>query len=277
MALSKKQVENAAFEAEDVTAGAAATVETKDVKKDEAAAVSAAPATAEATAEAPATAPAADDAPTEATGTAVVEKKDSPLALKTGVAAVMQKNVYSGFKDSFTIEHDSVPRIKAEQGEMVMATEDETSLGKHFTLDLLSYQEHWVATPGDNDADIEFVKYSDDGVTSNDGVNLLEHVKALKEVHNYTNAKIQHRFRVVGELISVDSTDPEALGLIGSLVQVDLPESGRRSFNSHALQASFKVAKGRAKVEDVARLKFTASKAKSTKNEVYTKTDVSAG
>ena len=75
---------------------------------------------------------------------------------------------------------------------------------------------------------------------------------------------------IVGEFIS--STGKVASDRTGELVQMDLPESGRRSFNTYQLQASYAVAKGRKTADEAGLLTIKAVKEKSKTGEIYTKT-----
>ena len=248
-------VDNSAFEDMDSNEGAEGTVESQ-------AAEAAAPA------EAPAAAPAVEAAPA----------KTSALAAQSGgraltSATVMKQNVLSGLKDAFHISFDAVPRVKAEQGDLLLV-DPEVSLGTHVVLEVVSYQDRWVASPGDNKAPIELVKFSDNEHTADDGTNLDEHVRNLHDM-GYSKAKKQQRLVVVGELIAVKSTEESAQDLIGSLVQIDLPDSGRRSFQGHMLQVSFKVAKGRLASDQAAKMQFTATKERSKQGDAYTKITVS--
>lgn len=203
--------------------------------------------------------------------------KTSALAVPQGgraltSAAVVKGNVLSGLKDAFHVTFDAVPRVKAEQGEMV-AADDEVSLGRWVEVEVMSYQDQWVASPGDNKAPVELVKFSDNAHTTEDGTDLDEHVRNLV-AQGYKNAKKQQRLVVVGELVAVASDDDAAKAKVGGLVQINLPDSGRRSFNGHTLQASFQVAKGRKTQEEAAGMRFTATKEKSKSGDSYTKTTV---
>ena len=246
-------VDNSAFEDMDGNEGTEGTVESQ-AATDEAAAADAAPA--------------AEAAPA----------KTSALAAQSGgraltSATVMKQNVLSGLKDAFHISFDAVPRVKAEQGDLLLV-DPEISLGTHVVLEVVSYQDRWVASPGDNKAPIELVKFSDNEHTADDGTDLNEHVRMLQE-QGYGKAKKQQRLVVVGELLAVKSTAEDAQDLIGSLVQIDLPDSGRRSFQGHVLQVSFKVAKGRLDGAEAARMQFTATKERSKQGDAYTKITVS--
>lgn len=183
----------------------------------------------------------------------------------TTASAVMKTNVISGLKDAFRVEFDSLPAIGASQGTFNLKADD-TDIGNQISIQLLSYQESWVASPNDTKADVELVKYSDDGVTSRDGINLLAHVEDLK-AQGYGKAKINHRNVLVGELLSTSIECDK----VGELVMIDLPDSGRRAFNTYTLQASYAVAKGRKTAEEAAVLTLKAVPEKTKSGEKYTK------
>lgn len=204
------------------------------------------------------------EAPVAATQVAV----QAPRALaKPNAKSIVTQNVLSGSKDAFHIEWDSVPRISAEQGAFIVKTDSGAELGDTLVMELTSYQDRWVASPGDIDADIELVRWSDDGIESADGTNLKEHVKDLI-AQGWPKAKIAHRCVVVGELVS---TAKGGDTLLEQLVQIDLPESGRKSFQAYQLQASWAVGKGRKTVEQAAMLNLKAVKDKTKDGKSYTK------
>lgn len=179
--------------------------------------------------------------------------------------SVVKMNVISALKDTFRVEFDSLPGIGASQGTFNLKADD-TDIGAEISIQLLSYQESWVASPNDTKADVELVKYSDDGVTSRDGINLLAHVEDLK-AQGYGKAKIAHRVILVGELLATAKDCDK----VGELVMVDLPDSGRRAFNTYVLQASYAVAKGRKTTEEAAILKLKAVPEKTKSGEKFTK------
>ena len=205
---------------------------------------------------------------TTTTTTEVAIARTSALA-NPSATSVMSANVISGLKDAFRVEFDSLPAIGASQGTFNLKADD-TDLGAEVKIQLMSYQSSWVASPNDTKADVELVKYSDDGITSRDGINLLAHVEDLK-TQGYSKAKIAHRVVLVGELL--ESKIP--CDNVGELVMVDLPDSGRRAFNSYTLQASYAVAKGRKSAEDAAILTLKAVPEKTKSGEKYTKVAIS--
>ncbi len=203
------------------------------------------------------------------TSTAVAAAPAKTALVKTTAKAVALQNVLSDMKDAFRVEFDSLPRMIAEQGSMVMK-EGAVELGTWVKLKMLSYQDSWVCSPNDNKAPKELVKFSEDGKVDRDGLSLHDHLMSLRE-QGYTKAKISHRLVVVGELLETANGE----GPLEDLVQIDLSDTGRKSFNTYTLQASYKVAKGKFDAEDATILKMTAAKARSANNEVYTKVDVS--
>ena len=180
------------------------------------------------------------------------------------------KNVLLDNKDLFRIDWDSLPRISAEQGEFLFKDDTNEELGPNIELKLVSYQDNYVASPGDNKAPIDLVKWSPDGITAQDGTDMKAHIEFLKE-EGYSKARISHRQVTVCELLTVGGKVHERSE---DLVQLDLPESGRRSFNTHNLQASYKVSKGSITEEQAAMMQLAAVKMKTKAGESYTKISI---
>ena len=217
-------------------------------------------------AEATAPAAAAAEPAKEAPSTALAAAPPPASRAVSTAASVISKNVLSGLKDAFHVDFDSLPSIAANQGSFAF-TDSEQELGTEIVVQLMSYQDSWVASPNDTKADKELVKYSEDGVTAKDGTNLLAHVTDLKE-QGFSKAKLAHRCVLVGELIKAGV---EGIDRVGELVQIDMPESGRCGFNTFTLQASYAVAKGRKSVDQAATLTLRAVKEKTKAGEQYTK------
>lgn len=187
----------------------------------------------------------------------------------TTASAVMKANVISGLQDAFRVEFDSLPAVGASLGTFVRKA-DETDLGNELKLQLISYQESWVASPNDTKADVELVKYADNAKTARDGTDLAAHVEDLK-AQGYSKAKINHRVILVGELLEA----PKDASMVGDLVMVDLPDTGRRSFQTYTLQASYAVAKKRKTEEETTILTLKAVNDKTKAGEKYTKVVIS--
>ena len=213
-----------------------------------------------------------------ATATAAVDTSEAPKTTAlaaagtralTTASSVMKANIISGLQDAFRVEYDSLPAVGASLGTFVRKA-DETDLGPELKLQLLSYQESWVASPNDTKADVELVKYADNSKTARDGTDLAAHVEDLK-AQGYGKAKINHRVILVGELLEAPKDD----SMVGDLIMVDLPDSGRRSFNTFTLQASYAVAKGRKSAEEATILTLKAVNDKTKSGEKYTKVVIS--
>lgn len=197
--------------------------------------------------------------------TAVAVNAGTSALARPTASAVMKVNVVSGMKDAFRVEYDSLPGIGAAPGSFVLKDGD-IEIGAEITLQLMSYQESWVASPNDSKAPVELVRYSDDGKVDRDGNDLAAHVEDLKD-QGYSKAKIGHRVILVGELIATE----QPCDHIEQLVMVDLPDSGRRAFNSYTLQASYAVAKGRKTEEEAATLRLEVTTGKTKNGEKYPK------
>ena len=247
MALNKANATAATFEAEDETLDQAADTGTAEAV------------TVEATDGAVATSEAPKTTALAAAGTRAL----------TTASSVMKANIISGLQDAFRVEYDSLPAVGASLGTFVRKA-DETDLGPELKLQLISYQESWVASPNDTKADVELVKYADNSKTARDGTDLAAHVEDLK-AQGYGKAKINHRVILVGELLEASKDD----SMVGDLIMVDLPDSGRRSFNTFTLQASYAVAKGRKSAEEATILTLKAVNDKTKSGEKYTKVVIS--
>jgi hypothetical protein len=247
MALNKANATAATFEAEDETLDQAADTGTAEAV------------TVEATDGAVATSEAPKTTALAAAGTRAL----------TTASSVMKANIISGLQDAFRVEYDSLPAVGASLGTFVRKA-DETDLGPELKLQLISYQESWVASPNDTKADVELVKYADNSKTARDGTDLAAHVEDLK-AQGYGKAKINHRVILVGELLEASKDD----SMVGDLIMVDLPDSGRRSFQTYTLQASYAVAKGRKSAEEATILTLKAVNDKTKSGEKYTKVVIS--
>jgi hypothetical protein len=193
----------------------------------------------------------------------------------TAVGSVKVASVVSVFKDlerALEVDWDSLPRVAANQGSFYLK-EDDVNIGDEITLSLMSYQPTWCCSPNDTDADNKLVKYGDNDTTAQDGTNFAEHLKFLKD-EGFDKAKLSHRMTLVGELVSVTGKGGAGEEMVGNLVQIDMSESGRKSFNTHSIQSTFAVSRGRKTAEQAAVLKLTAVVVKEPGRQ-YTKVVVS--
>lgn len=144
---------------------------------------------------------------------------------------------------------------------------DPVKLGSELTLKLVSFQDQFVSAAKDTEAQGEnMVKYSDDGITLNDGsgMTVAEHQQYLKDQGE--DATLSHRMVVVGELLDGGEKALE-LSLTGQLVQVVLADTARRGFLSHGKQLAYQIANGRMNADDAIHVKFVAKSAGSGKKQ----------
>lgn len=200
-------------------------------------------------------------------------------------------NILMGLTDKLRVNWEDFQTINANLGQFQMKSEDGMQIGAEIELHLVSVQEQWVSTPGDMDAEGEgLVLYSDDGINAaadaqevedhvewlkgrgvedRDRLTLKEHQEYLKSM-NHKKAHVQHKVILVGKLIKANDAATEH---IGDLVQVHLPDTGRRKFNSHAKQAAFHLIEGVVTPDDVKFIKLTAKTAGTPKLQ-YTQVNV---
>lgn len=212
----------------------------------------------------------------EAVTTAVAVQKPAGTALavagqvKSHSNKLADANHLHTLKDSLPVTWEDFSSIQANQGEFGVKGDGGKSLGKNITLRMVSFQDLFVSSPHDMDAQgEELVKYSDDGIVAHDGTLIVEHQASLKE-QGFENAGIDHKMVLVGELDQADGDVPE---LLGELVQVVLPDTGRRAFTSHTKASAYQIANGRLTQEDSEYIKLTAAIA-GTGNKKFTKVSV---
>lgn len=192
-------------------------------------------------ADAPAAAPAEAPAPAPAQTTAVA------AAPATGaVSAVVARPIRNAIEENFLrkldLEWNTLPRIQANQGNFLDLERNKEAFGNEIVVQLMSYQPSWQLSPGtDNPSDIEYVRYSNDGVTATNGDNLQEHLQALKAA-NYDKAKINSRYMMAFVILEAPS---DKTGLMkNKLVQIDVSESSKKSFDQFMMQNGFNESRG---------------------------------
>lgn len=148
---------------------------------------------------------------------------------------------------------NSLPTLKVKAGTIV--DEAGNKLGSHVTLEVLSFNYKWTASPGQDGAEAaKTLRTSYDGKTiDSDGSDLLSYVEQLK-IDGYEDAKITRRVDVIGVLVGSEKQYDRA----GDLVMVDLAPTSVARFEGQLGQASMKVVR-QACTEDQARVvKFIA-------------------
>lgn len=148
---------------------------------------------------------------------------------------------------------NSLPTLKVKAG--IIVDEAGNKLGTHVTLEVLSFNYKWAASPGTEGAEAaKTLRTSYDGKTiDSDGSDLATYVAQLK-IEGYPDAKITRRVDVIGVLVGSEKAYERA----GDLVMVDLAPTSVARFEGQLGQASMKIVR-KACTEDQARVvKFVA-------------------
>lgn len=140
--------------------------------------------------EAPAVQAPADTAPASAAVPAV-----KPAA--AGAVAVKPKPVNMADFDVLGLLKDRLPPVDFGEGVRLVGSNgqlmdgDKKLLGESITLTMLSWNERWVVSPGENGAEAkEHARYSMDGVTTTKGEDVNEYLRELKEL-GYNKASVK--------------------------------------------------------------------------------------
>lgn len=157
-------------------------------------------------------------------------------------------------KNAMPVTFDMLTSLIASNGNICKRA-DSRPLGAEVTFELLSWQDSFVVSTGDNKSPKDLIKYSDDGVICSDGTPAQEHLQHLREL-GYTKAAIKQRAVVVGSIISCQKP-----GEIeeDELVQFDLSPQTRAAFMNYALGCINKQRLGKLTAEQVTKVKAVAS------------------
>lgn len=172
---------------------------------------------------------------------AVVETKSHAVAASTNIN---QFNPFKAVENAFPVAFNTLRQINAVQGNF-MDKDTGKPLGDVIGLELISTQTHFVLSPGDDsDESKNFVKYSKDGITSDDGESMLELLRMTKEA-GYPDASINERVYLVGCLFNSGKVKE----LADEMVQIDLPPTSKAQFERHKLGTAFGIGKGKKTAE----------------------------
>lgn len=161
-------------------------------------------------------------------------------------------NHVRNLKNFFKVQYNTLPVLQAVQGQF-MERGTTNSLGSELLLELLSFQDSFVITPNDDKGGKDLVRYSDDGITCTDGVDVKQHLHDLKEM-GWKDARVNSRYVIVGAVLA--SEKGEAFN--GKLVQFDLPPTSRGKFDEYLIQVTYDLAKGVCTPEQAVILDLTA-------------------
>jgi hypothetical protein len=215
----------------------------------------AATATASATASAPA---AAAPAPAASTSTAVAPATTSAVA-----TSIMASDPTASLEDALRVDYDSLTAIMVTNGNVVPKASPTSLMGDHVGLELISFQNHWVCSPGGESKDEEskeFLKFSDDGKYVRGTNDLLTDAVAAAIAAGYPKAAIKERLILVGAMFYAgkDKKGQPNEELLGELVQIDLAPRSMGKFKAYRANAAYKVSKGQVQPEAARRVRLSA-------------------
>lgn len=197
------------------------------------------------------------------TGTAVA----APKQLGGQVAARKPMvNPLEPLKNAFTVEWDTLRSLKVTNGN-VLDNQSGKTLGDVVGLELLSFQDQWVISPGvDGDEAKEHVRYSNDGVTTTDGEDCNDYLAQLKAA-DFPEAKMSKRTVICGSLFDIgDKGRKECKDIQDSLVQLSLAPTSKASFDRYMMDQAFKIGKDIIAPEGAERLKLECNVVTKGKN-----------
>ena len=180
----------------------------------------------------------------ETVATAVAVKPSASLTTSTTTVDVL-----AAFKNALRVDYNTLSQIKLTNGNFV-ERETNLNLGDTVVFELLSFQDSYTVTPNQDKAPVETLKFSDDGVTCNDGTPVAQHIADLKE-QGYEKAGVKHRCVVVGALQSASKSDK----FNDSLVQFDLSPETRVLFERYRATTAYLVRAGKVQADKAARIK----------------------
>lgn len=203
---------------------------------DKAASTQSTPSTA-ATAE---TAPAATQEPSKSTAVANRSANSVSTAVKKAYQPALEdlRNVI----DPAGMEFNTFTRVTV--GLDGFEDDQKKDLGKEIKLELMSWNNRFVASPGTQDADAaEYVRYSLDGKTI-EGTNddIMDYVKQLKEVEGYKDAALKEYLTLYGFLTHANGKDIDMVDR--SIVAVQVPPQSRALFTRYQIETGVKISQG---------------------------------
>jgi len=171
--------------------------------------------------------------------------KTTALAAKAGGAVAVTKiadlDPFKQLENQFVVEFNTFPQIKVNQGAFRLADGDK-NMGDTIAMEVISWQKQWQLAPGDidNPKAKEFLRYSKDGITAENGDDMKE-ILALAKSNGFPNAKISERVIVVGQVIDGGK---QAKSTNSKIHQIDLSSTSVANFNRHRIGVALQASKG---------------------------------
>lgn len=184
--------------------------------------------------------------------TAVAVQKPTGVGMSTRLKPVLDE-----LKNALTVDYNTLARLQVNQGSYLMVDKNKLALGDTVDFELLSFQDNFVLSPGsDGPEALEFVKYSNDGVTTNDGFNVAEYIEKLKD-EGYPKAAVKPRCVLV---IQLEGSSKNGLDEhYDKLYQIDLAPTSKSKFDAFRAQTSFDVTRGKKTAEQAVKIRSAVS------------------
>lgn len=175
-------------------------------------------------------------------GTAVAAPKATAVgqAVKFKAALADKENVIPPGDLAF----GTYDKITAAGGGVFML-EGETSLGEDITLEVISWNRRWVASPGANDDEAtKLAKFSTDGKhLDGEDTLLLDYIRYLKETAGYENAKVKEYFAIWGEMVT-STKQGDVAPADRHIYELQCSPETVKKFNGWRMEHGMKVARG---------------------------------
>lgn len=200
----------------------------------------------------------------ETTGTAVAAPKQTALAVGS-----KYKPALEGFKnliDPSSLDFDTFRRVTV--GLDGFSDEAEVEMGKRIKIQLMSYNDRFICSPGKQDAESnDLVRYSLDGKTI-DGTGELcaDYIKKLVEVDGYEDASLKKYLNLYGFLVAVEEKGElkEIDPADREIVSIQVPPRSYSKFTRFQIEDGVKVSQGILQETDTVVLSQAKVKGKTT-------------
>jgi hypothetical protein len=199
----------------------------------------------------------ANDTPEAPKTTEVAVRPAAPttVTVSTSVRSNKLTDVLGELKNTLPVDYNTLANLQVNQGSWLVK-ETKVSLGDTVEFELLSFQDQFVISPGENsDEAAATVRYSKDGVTCDSGENCAEYLANLRQV--YPEASKKPRCVLVLNLTNTSKVGTE--GLCDKLYQVDLSQTSKAKFDTFRHQSSFDVSRGKRTADQAVKIRSAVS------------------
>lgn len=191
--------------------------------------------------------PAASKAPVK--DNAVATRPAAKPPITGGLGLVSPFSILKNQIEPGQLAFGSIPRYTATNGQIVDS--DKKSVGTWIQFEPVSYNDLYMVAPGSNDDDSkEYLKFSHDGETCDDGSGSLEQAVADAKAAGYEKAAVKKYIELFGILLSGEKI-PEGSSSLNKLVMLSLSPESAKAWEGYMIQAAVQVKLGRMSAEDL--------------------------